>query len=248
MALTSTRERPVSGWLVLLSPRRAFVGARDKPRAWIALLLLLLISLAPPLAFFSAHDFEAFVLREMKASGQLENVPPDGMKIIEEKVIPAMRVALPVGAAAKRAVWCLVIALLGFALLRGTSKELRFRQCLNALVLAAAPLALHDLFTALIYLVRDAGLYDVRNPVLSNPSAWLKLHPEQDPVGAALIGLDLFSLWAVWLAGLGLAVVSGRKGVLPWLVPGLSHVVIVVGKVANAAVSKAALDAASAGS
>jgi hypothetical protein len=246
MALTGPArgERSRSAWLVLVSPRRAFIRVREHPRPWIALLVVCVFALAPPLAFLASVDFDAFMMRELKASGQLEEIPPEAMEVITTKVIPGMRFALPIGAAGKRALWCFAIGVIGFALLRGTRKELRLGQCVAALAVSVAPLVLHDLLGTLVYALRDVNQYDVRNPVLSNPAVWLGLHVENDPVGILLHGLDLFMLWAVWLAGLGLATVSQAKGAMPWIVPISAHVLFVGGRAVSAMAGSAAMSAA----
>jgi hypothetical protein len=174
----------------------------------------------------------------------IEDLPDDkkaeAQAFIDEKLVPAMSAVLPLGALGSRFVWIFVLAGLGFGVLRGTNKELRFKALLGAVALASAPLVLHDVLGALVYLVRDVNQYDAQNPVLSNPAAWMRLEIDKDVLGAALLSVDLFSLWTVYLCGLALAVVSNKRGALPWLLPLFGWLLVVGGRVVGAVSSSAA--------
>lgn len=250
--ITDRSERPTSGWGVLVSPRRAFIGQRDKPSPLIVLLVIGVFALLPPLCFLARVDMHAFMTKQMRQSGQmsaLEDLPEEKREearaFIDEKIIPAMTVALPVGAVGQRYVWILLLAALSFGVLRGTNKEIRFKSLLGAIALASAPLAIHDVLGALVYLTREVYQYEPQNPVLSNPAAWMRGNIEKEALAAALHGLDLFTLWTVYLCGLALSVVSKRRGLLPWLLPAGGWLLLLLGKVAAAAASGAASKLAS---
>jgi hypothetical protein len=228
------RDRPRSAWAVLFSPRRAFIGQRDKARPWWILAFVTLVSLAQPAAFIATTDLRAFIETEMKKSGQTEDMPPEALEAALDYGPKFMAVALPGGAAAKRAGWALIIAALGFAFLRGSRKELRFRTCLAAVALGCAPLLINDVVSALVFLLRESHEIDVRNPVLSNPAAWLKLDVERDAAGAALRSLDLFELWSAYLMALGLVVVANTRSRSPFLLTFGGHFLVAIAAIAGA--------------
>lgn len=202
---------------VLLDARRAFLAVRARPLAGLTLALMLALSLAPPLVFVSRVDTTEVLMREMKKSGRMEQVPPEQLEQMREVGGKAMAVMLPVGAVGKRAGWVFVVTALIFMLLRGARPELRFSSVLGAVALGCAPLALHDLITALTFLIKDPlSLPDTQNVVLSNPAAWLLKDSGQSVVGALLKGLDFFELWSCALIALGVGVVAKAKGIVPW--------------------------------
>ncbi len=221
-AVELTSSSPArSPWLVLLTPSASFRRVAHHPHPWLTLVVVGAIAALPVLVFVSLVDMHAFLLAELKASGRLEEMPPEALALMKERIAPAMTWGLPLAAALKRAATILLVGALGFAFLRGmTSRrgesDLRFTTCLAAVALGAAPLLLHDVGSALILASRDLSHVDVRNPVLSNPSAWLGLHVEKDPLGALLYSVDLFKLWSAWLSAYGLNVVAGTRSLLPY--------------------------------
>lgn len=216
-AIRDRSERPRGALWVLLSPRRAFFGVAERPRPWLATLLLCLLGALPGLVFVARADLPALVERELVRSGRAEDMPEEARKAALEVGPRLLAVAIPIGGAGKRAAWILVLGLFGFGFLRGTSKTLRLSQAFAAVAVGAAPLALADLFEALVFLMRDPLSVDAKNPLLSNPAAWLALDVKRSVLGAALRRLDLFELWAAGLSALGLSVVAKTKSRLPWL-------------------------------
>lgn len=214
--------------LVLLDAPRAFAAVRARPLAAVVLGVMLGLALAPPLAFIARVDTTEVVMRDLKRSGKMDQVPPEQLELVKRYGGVATTVKLLVGAVGKRAGWIFLVTGLAFLLLRGSRPELRFSMMLGAVALGCAPLALHDLVTALTFLVRDPlALPDAHNVVLSNPAAWLALDTGRSVTGALWRGLDFFELWSCALIGLGVSAVAGARGVIPWTVPFGLHVVTV---------------------
>lgn len=233
-------ERPRSPWLVLFSPGGAFAAVRERPRPWLTLLVVCALAVVPGLVFVSVVDMQDFLLAQLDQRGAREQLSESSLHAIRERVAPAMTFGLPLLAALKRALTLLVVASLGFLLLRGINKALSFRACLAAVALAVAPLILQDAIRALLFAVRDIGTLDVRNPVLSNPAAWLGLSPKENPLGALLRGLDLFELWTAWLGAVGLNLVAGTRSALPYAVTFGGQALVTLAAVIGALVGSSA--------
>lgn len=213
-----SEDRPRGPSWILLSPRRAFLGARERPRALLLVLAVSLLAALPAIAFVSTVELGPFLVKQMKASGQdLDEMPPEAQTFVREQLPKAMRVVIPVGAAGKRAGWILLLGVLGFALLRGGYPQLRFAQATAAIALGCAPLILADLLTAAVFVVKDPSRLDPLNPILSNPAAWLGLSVDKSVAGAVLHRLDLFQLWSLALCARGLNVVAGARSRVPWV-------------------------------
>jgi hypothetical protein len=229
-------ERPRAPWLVLFSPTGAFASVRESPRPWLLLAVICAVAALPGVVFVSLVDMPTFILGQAQRRTEL---PPEAERIIREVVAPALTVGLPILAALKRAAALLLLSILGFALLRGISKELSFKACLAALTLAVAPLLLEDGLRALLYVVRDLRSIDVRNPVLSNPAAWLGLSSQESALGAFLSGFDLFALWTAWLGAVGLNVVARTNSALPYALTFGCHALVTMASVAQILVRNA---------
>lgn len=239
--IADKRDRPTTGWAVLFSPRRAFLGQSHKPAPLLPMLIVAAFALVPPICFVLTVDMQDFLYSQMRAGGQIPSEMPDEARaILEDKVVPAMKAALPVGAVVQRLGWILALALIAWGILRGTRKELRFKAVLGSLTLASVPLVIHDLLTGLVFVTRDIHQFDPKNPVLSNPAAWFRLDIESSALGAAAHAFDLFGLWTVLLCGLALSVVAKRRGLAPYLLPIAGFALILVGHVAAGAAGAAA--------
>ena len=219
---------PRSRALVLFDPRGAFAAVRARPLAALVLGVMLGLALAPPLVFIARVDTAKVLERELKKSGRLEQVPPEQLEQMRSVGSVAMTVMLPAGALGKRAAWIFLVTGLVFLLLRGARPELRFSTTLAAVALGCAPLALHDVATALTFLMRDPmAIADAQNAVLSNPAAWLALDTGRSVTGALLRGLDFFELWSCALIAIGVNVVAGGRSVIPWAASYGLHVALV---------------------
>ena len=218
---------PRAAWWILLDPQAAFSGVRDKPRAWIVVVMLA-FALVPPVAFLTRADPAAVVLKELKHSGKLESIPADKRDDVVHMGAKAMATLLPVGALGKRIALIAIVALLGPVLLRGTRPALTRRACVVAVALATAPLAAHDVLTALAFLTHDPGDLDAQNAVWSNPAAGFGIEARTG-VQALLHQLDFFDLWTCALMGLGLRVVAESKSSAPYVLAfGIQAVVTLV--------------------
>ncbi|MFZ9887562.1 MAG: hypothetical protein ACO3JL_08670, partial [Myxococcota bacterium] len=201
---------------VLWSPTDAFTSLRMSPRAPLLLAVIGLTAALPALAFLSRVDLPAFLLEEMQHAAPGQAAPESAMRFVRETLAPLLRYALPLGAVLARSLSIVVVAAVGYAALRGLRPGLSLPLCIAAVSLGSAPLLLHDGLSVVVLLGRELADVDVRNPVLSNPAAWLGLHIERSALGAALHGLDVFRLWAAYLAARGLCVVAERASTVPF--------------------------------
>lgn len=215
----ATEAAPRPRILVLFDPRGAFSAVKARPLWGLTLAALLAMALLPPIAYLSKADLTAVVKKELVKSGRLEQMPAEQREVALTQGPKFMKVALPVGALVKRSGWIVLCALLGWALLRSTTAELRLGACLGAAALGAAPFAVHDVVVMATFLAKDLDTLDAQNAVLSNPAAWFDLDTGHSALGALLRGVDFFALWACGLVGVGLSTVAAKRGALPYIAP-----------------------------
>lgn len=222
--------RPLPRLLVLVTPERSFATVRRRPLALALVMLSAALAALPGVAFVARTDLSAFLARQMKAAGQdPEALPQEARAALAEKAPAFLQVVIPLGGAAKRTGFVLVISVLGFALLRGSSPHLRFREALAAVALATLPLWLADGLTAALFFTKNPMLLDVDNPLMSNPAAWLGRSPKHDALGAALRRVDLFQLWSLVLIATGLREVArAPRAGAPWALVGVAWVLLLL--------------------
>jgi hypothetical protein len=226
-SLRRRHARPRPRWLVFVDPDGAFAAAAARPRPFLAALVVCVFALLPPAAFIvkvqQVGGMRAVLVDEMKKSGaweKLKAMPAAQRERVLDASAPAMAVALPVGATGKRVGWLMFVAVGCFLLLRHTSsRPIRLGDVVGVVAVGAAPLAVHDVLTALSLLTHDLRAIDPQNAVMSNPAA-LFLDGRDARTGLALLlrGVDVFELHACWLMGLGVARLTHTRTLTPWLV------------------------------
>ena len=206
---------------VIWSPRGAFQKLGKAPRGVVWWLVFSLLAVGPGVAFAATVDIEAFIVKQMRASGQWENLPDEQRDQVRDFVPKLYTFGAPAGAVFKRALWIFALALLGWAFLREQKKDedpLPLGLFLAAMALATVPLLISDLLRTLVYALKDQRTFDIANPVKSNLSGLLGFDATSG-AGAALKRADLFGLWNVGLSVVGLMTVSGKRSLLCWVPP-----------------------------
>lgn len=244
--LPSLRRRhapPRPRWLVFVDPDGAFAATAARPRAFLAAFVLCAFALLPPAAFLvkvqQVGGMRAVLVDEMKKSGaweKLKAMPLEQREKVLDTSAPAMAVALPVGAASKRVGWMLFVAVTCFLLLRHTSsRPIRLGDVVGVVAVGAAPLAVHDVLTAVSLLTHDLRAIDPQNAVMSNPAAlFLDGREARTSLALLLRGVDVFELHACWLMGLGVARLTHTRSLTPWLVTFGGHTALTVFAAATA--------------
>lgn len=242
-SLRRRHARPRPRWLVFVDPDGAFAAAAARPRPFLAALVICVFALLPPAAFLvkvqQVGGMRAVLVDEMKKSGaweKLKAMPAAQREQVLDASAPAMAVALPVGATSKRVGWLLFVAVTCFLLLRHTSsRPIRLGDVVGVVAVGAAPLAVHDLLTALSLLTHDLRAIDPQNAVMSNPAAlFIDGREARSALAVLLRGLDVFELHACWLMGLGVARLTHTRSLTPWLVPFGGHAALTLFAAATA--------------
>ena len=200
-----TTTQILSGALV--EPQRALPAAVERRSALVPILVATVAGLALAAIVATHADFEGAVLQRLSSDPKVDQISPHDLS---EKVEQGRKLAIATGyaVAAGGPVAAAALAALGLALtfrLAGARPSLR--ASFSAASWALLPGALRALLT-IPALIRLAPVRPDEVPRLL-PSSLAALLPAGAAVGSPLAlaaaALDLFSLWAVVLAGLGLA-------------------------------------------
>lgn len=193
---------------VLLSPEQTFEAIRERPTVLLALVVLVILSLASGLLLTQKMDMDE-VVREAIAQG--------GRQVSEEQIEQGVEmqekfgwlfailgsvVFLPAG--------YLLVALVLWVVFKLLGGELPYKSSLSTTVHAMMPTAVAGLISLPIILTRSEVSYDdiKTGSVLASNLGVLAGEETGTAVRTLLASVDLFSLWTVALLAVGFAVVA----------------------------------------
>ena len=210
---------------IFWEPRPVFQDLAARPRFWVPLILMTLLSVVLVTSISQIVGFESITRRQIEANPRTAEMPPEQR---ERAIQMGLRFAVPgayASAALGFAVMALVVAgaLLGSVNILGGAK-LRFRQAFSITCYSFLPTGLGTILTLVVMLLKDPADFDLQNPLPLNVGAFL----DRGAVGGFLHSvagsLDLFSLWVILLLALGFSTAAKRMSygkalaliLLPW--------------------------------
>jgi len=210
---------------IFWEPKPVFEDLAVKPRFWVPLVLLTILSLVYLTSFARVVGFENLVRRQLETNPRTAQLPAEQR---ERAIQQGSKIATPMaygGGALGVAVSSLVIAaiLLGSMNLVGGAK-LRYPQAFSITCYSLLPSGLATILSLVVMLLKDPADFDLRSPLPLNVGAFL----DRGAVGGFLYSLggslDLFSIWAILLLALGFSTAAKKMPygkalvlvVLPW--------------------------------
>lgn len=194
---------------VVLNPVEAFASLAVKPVWLLPLLLWSSLNLAANFVLLDKLDFGAIARNQVEqAGGYITEQQVDAVVAQSDRSRP---VTLAVATLAPAAVTLLVATMFWLSLLAfGTMTS--YRKAFAATTHAFAPQCIALLLTTLLTLRfgRIENLFDA-GTILKSHLGVFATPQTSPPLMTVLQSLDVFSLWTVFLLGLGFAAVSGRS-------------------------------------
>jgi hypothetical protein len=193
---------------VILEPSPTFARLKDKPRAWVPLLLLVLLTLGITFWYVSTLDFAWFREHMLAAQG---NVKPEQRAALEHFLTPkTMMWSSGAGAVLGTPVVCALAALYYLLAAKVMGTGIGYGKWFGFAVWTSIPRLLALPLSALQIVTSGGRLApEDMNMVSLN---YLALHlPMSSPWFGLATNLDLTSLWAVALAVIGLKAWTGRS-------------------------------------
>jgi hypothetical protein len=221
---------------VFFEPKKAFADIAARPRWIVPLLLLVVAGIGIATLYSQKGVMRIAAEQQMANNAQLQQMPPDqraqamerGMKIttIIGYCIPIL---IPVS--------YLVMALVLWAIVSGIlSAPVRFGQVFAIVTYAQMPGLLMSILMVIVLQLKNAADYNVQNPLMFNPGAFMDPQTSPKFVYSLATSLDLFTIWILLLVATGLKAAAGKRlsfggalfaVMLPWAV-------IILGKAAFA--------------
>jgi hypothetical protein len=192
-------------------PKPVFEDLAQRPRWWVPLILLTLLSICYVFAFSHLIGWSTFIQHEIQSNPRLQQLPLEQQARIIEQQARLGPIMGYVGAAIGLPLSVLVVAgvLLGiFRSLGGA--DLTFRQVFSVTCYSYLPSGLASVLSMVAMRFTNPADFDIRNPLALNLGWFLDPETTAKWLHSAAASLDLFSLWTLLLIAGGLAV-AARK-------------------------------------
>ncbi len=194
---------------VLFSPTTTFEAIRRRPTWLVALVILVVLGLAGAYLVTGKMDIEEVVRESVADSGrQLSEDQLEQAIALQEKLLPVFAIAGPL---VIFPVACLLMALLFWVALRLLGGEMTYQTSFSTTVHGLMPNAVSSLLTLPVVMSRGALSYEeVRSgSVLASNLGFFASEETSTAVRTLLAGIDVFTIWALILLIIGLAVTAG---------------------------------------
>jgi hypothetical protein len=193
---------------VILAPSPTFARLKDKPRPWVPLLLLVVLTLGVSYWYISTLDFSWFREHMLAARGSIK---PEERAALEHFLTPkTMMWSSGAGAVLGAPVLCALAALYYLLAAKVMGTGIGYGKWFGFAVWTSIPRLLALPLSALQIVTSGGRLApEDMNMVSLN---YLLLHvPMSNPWFGFATNLDLTSLWAIALAAIGLKAWTGRS-------------------------------------
>jgi hypothetical protein len=212
---------------IFFEPQRAFTDIARCPRWIVPLLLIVVAALAYTFTFTQHIGWARFMRQTMEGNARMAQPTPEQRdKAIETQArfAPIMGyVGVVVGIPAYSAIAAGVLLLVFNAVL---SAQLKFKQVFAIMCYSGLPGLLFTLLAIGVMFLKNPDDFNLRNPLMFNPGAFMDPNGPQKFLYALLSSLDLFTFWTIVLVAIGLST-AGRKVslgsalsavILPWAI------------------------------
>jgi hypothetical protein len=198
-------------WGTFFSPKATFEDICRSP-SWIApILLLTILSLCGTTIFSRRVGWEKLVLQQLEKSPRTAQMSPEQR---QQTIAQQAKVAEVIGYVASGLFFIIATLLIGaiymgaFNLLAGAG--IRFPTALAIVSHSLLPLGVGSLMGIAVLLLKDPETIDLEHLVSSNVGAFLSA---DSPKWLSALGssLDIFSIWALILMGVGFSVANPKK-------------------------------------
>ena len=214
---------------VFFEPKAAFADIAARPRPWVALVLLAVVSIAYMVSFSQRVGWERFMEQQAEKNPQMLNLSADqrtramemNAKIggVMNKAMPALPlIMVPLMTLLVAGVFALV-----FRVLMGA--DVSFGQLFGITAYGSLPDVLFNAAAIAVLFLKNPEEFNFENPVAFNVGAFLDPQSTSKALMSLATSIDVFTFWKLALLAVGVSVAARRMsfgkalaGVsIPWL-------------------------------
>jgi len=194
---------------VIWEPKPVFQDLAARPRFWVPLILLTVLSIVYMATFSKVIGWETFMRHQFETNPRMQEIPPEKRQQAMEQSMKFGSVFGYAGATVGVAVASLVIAgvMLGlFNALAGA--DLTFRNVFSIVCYSSVPSVLATILSIVTMFLKNPEDFDLQNPLILNVGAFLDPSTVPKWLHSIATSLDLFSFWVMLLLALGFSVAA----------------------------------------
>jgi hypothetical protein len=197
---------------VFFEPAKTFEDVAARPNFWVPLILVIAFSICF-MALFSQHvGWDRMIRHQMQTSARSAQMPPDQ----QERAIQMGVKFAPIGGYLGILLGVPLVTLIWAAILLGIVKgmmsvQVRLKQVYAILCYAGLPAIIMTLLTIAVMFMKQPDDFNLQNPLVFNPAAFMDPMTTSKFLYSLGSSLDLFRLWTLVLAGIGLKAAGGKQ-------------------------------------
>jgi len=196
---------------MIWEPKPVFQDLAARPRFWVPLILLTVLSVGYMLTFSRVIGWESFMRQQIDANPRVQQLSPEQR---QQALEGAMKFGVALGYAGATlgvTIASLVISgvLLGvFNALAGAA--LTFKKVFSITIYSSVPTVLATILSVVTMFLKNPEDFDLQNPLALNVGAFLDADATPKWLHSIATSIDLFNIWVILLLALGLSV-AARK-------------------------------------
>jgi len=215
---------------VFLEPKSAFADIAARPRPWVALALLAIMSMAYMGVFAQRVGWGRFMEQQLERSPQVGNMTADQRAkatemygkmgaVMDKAMVAAPILLVPLYALIIAGVFALIFRVMMAA-------EVSFRQLFAISSYGALPDIIFNAAAIAVLFLKNPDEFNFENPVAFNVGAFLDPQSTSKAVMSLASSIDVFTFWKLALMATGIAIAARRMtfgkalaGVgVPWVI------------------------------
>jgi len=190
---------------VFFSPGKAFADIARRPRWWIPVIIMAILSTVFLNAFTQRVGWESVIRKALESNAQGQNMTPEQR---QQAITVGARLYQYLGyggAAAGTLFYVFIVAvLLMFLFDTILSAGIGLKRMMAIVAYGFLPLAIQTVLTMVVLYLKDPEEFNLQNPLMFNVGAYLSA---DSPAALRALGssIDLFSLWIMILLAIGVS-------------------------------------------
>ncbi len=196
---------------VFFEPKKTFADIAARPRWIVPLLLIILATIGVTMLYSQKGVMRVAAEQQMAKSPQIQQMAPEQR---EQAMDRAMKISAIIA-------YCIpvlipivyiIIAAVLWAIAAGIlSAPVRFGQMFSIVTYAQLPSLIMSALLAIEVNIKNVADFNVQNPLMFNPGAFLDLETSSKFLYSIASSLDLFTFWIIFLMATGIKAAAGKR-------------------------------------
>lgn len=197
---------------VFFEPAKTFADVAERPAFWAPLILVIVVSVCTMVLFAQHVGWEHMIRHQLETNSRMAQLSAEQR---EAQIQMSLKFA-PVGAYVGIILGTPLMWLAWAGILLGIVKGLmsvpvRFKQVFAVLCYSGLPGIVMALLMIAVMFMKPPEDFNLQNPLVFNPGAFMDPTTTSKFLVSLGTSLDLFRLWTLVLAGIGLKAAGGKQ-------------------------------------